>query len=159
MCWLKADIVFINGEVITVNQKNEVAEALAINGDRISAVGTNQEIKVFIGEETNVIDLQGKSLLPGFIDSHIHLILYGVNQLAVSCKAEHIKSVEDLLIDLKKKASTIPKGEWIRAWGFNETAVKEKRYPTKAELDAISTDHPIIVNRTCSHISVVIAGR
>lgn len=155
MCWLKADIVFINGEVITVNQKNEVAEALAINGDRISAVGTNQEIKVFIGEETNVIDLQGKSLLPGFIDSHIHLILYGVNQLAVSCKAEHIKSVEDLLIDLKKKASTIPKGEWIRAWGFNETAVKEKRYPTIEELDAISTDHPIIVNRTCSHISVV----
>lgn len=155
MCWLKADIVFINGEVITVNQKNEVAEALAINGDRISAVGTNQEIKVFIGEETNVIDLQGKSLLPGFIDSHIHLILYGVNQLAVSCKAEHIKSVDDLLIDLKKKVSTIPKGEWIRAWGFNETAVKEKRYPTIAELDAISTDHPIIVNRTCSHISVV----
>ncbi len=88
VCWLKADIVFINGEVITVNQKNEVTEALAINGDRISAVGTNQEIKVFIGEETNVIDLQGKSLLPGFIDSHIHLILYGVNQLAVSCKAD-----------------------------------------------------------------------
>lgn len=81
--------------------------------------------------------------------------MYGVNQLAVSCKAEHIKSVEDLLIDLKKKASTVPKGEWIRAWGFNETAVKEKRYPTIAELDAISTDHPIIVTRTCSHISVV----
>ena len=152
---MKADIVFINGEVITVDQKNSIAEALAVKGNRISAVGTNQEMKVFIGEETNVIDLQGKSLLPGFIDSHIHLILYGVNQLAVSCKAEHIESVKDLLIDLKKKASTIPKGEWIRAWGFNETAMKEKRYPTIAELDAISTDHPIMVTRTCSHISVV----
>ncbi|MFF2858249.1 amidohydrolase, partial [Peribacillus sp. NPDC058002] len=73
---MKADIVFMNGEVITVNQKNEVAEALAIKGNRISAVGTNHEIKAFIGEETNVVDLQGKSLLPGFIDSHIHLILY-----------------------------------------------------------------------------------
>ncbi|MGE7760346.1 amidohydrolase [Peribacillus sp. NPDC097895] len=152
---MKADIVFINGEVITVDQKNSVAEAIAINGNRISAVGTNQEIKVLIGEETKVMDLQGKSILPGFIDSHIHLILYGVNQLAISCKAEHIESVEDLLNDLKEKASVIPKGEWIRAWGFNETDVKEKRYPTISELDAISTDHPIMVTRTCSHISVV----
>ncbi|CAH0159441.1 N-substituted formamide deformylase [Peribacillus sp. Bi96] len=152
---MKANIVFINGEVITVDQKNSVAEAIAINGNRISAVGTNQEIKVLIGEETKVMDLQGKSILPGFIDSHIHLILYGVNQLAVSCKAGHIESVEDLLNDLKEKASVIPKGEWIRAWGFNETAVKEKRYPTISELDAISTDHPIMVTRTCSHISVV----
>ncbi|KQU21454.1 amidohydrolase [Bacillus sp. Leaf13] len=152
---MQADIVFINGEVITVDQKNKVVEAVAVKGNRISAVGSNREVKDFIGEETKVIDLQGKTLLPGFIDAHIHLILYGVNQLAVSCKDEHIKSIEDLLNDLKEKASTIPKGEWIRAWGFNETVVKEKRYPTIAELDAISVEHPIIVSRTCSHISVV----
>ncbi|AXN41469.1 amidohydrolase [Peribacillus butanolivorans] len=152
---MQADIVFINGEVITVDQKNKVVEAVAVKGDRISAVGSNREVKDFIGEETKVIDLQGKTLLPGFIDAHIHLILHGVNQLAVSCKDEHIKSIEDLLNDLKEKASTIPKGEWIRAWGFNETVVKEKRYPTIAELDAISVEHPIIVSRTCSHISVV----
>ncbi|MGE7765952.1 amidohydrolase [Peribacillus sp. NPDC096540] len=152
---MQADIVFINGEVITVDQKNKVVEAVAVIGNRISVVGSNQEVTGFIGEETKVIDLQGKTLLPGFIDSHIHLILYGVNQLAVSCKADHIESVGDLLNDLKEKASTIPKGEWIRAWGFNETVVKEKRYPTIAELDAISVEHPIIVSRTCSHISVV----
>ncbi|MED3691129.1 amidohydrolase [Peribacillus butanolivorans] len=152
---MQADIVFINGEVITVDQKNKVVEAVAVIGNRISAVGSNREVKGFIGEETKVIDLQGKTLLPGFIDAHIHLILYGVNQLAVSCKDEHIKSIEDLLNDLKEKASTIPKGEWLRAWGFNETVVKEKRYPTIAELDAISVEHPIIVSRTCSHISVV----
>ncbi|MFE0507665.1 amidohydrolase [Peribacillus butanolivorans] len=152
---MQADIVFINGEVITVDQKNKVVEAVAVKGNCISAVGSNREVKGFIGEETKVIDLQGKTLLPGFIDAHIHLILYGVNQLAVSCKDEHIKSIEDLLNDLKEKASTIPKGEWIRAWGFNETVVKEKRYPTIAELDEISVEHPIIVSRTCSHISVV----
>ena len=152
---MQADIVFINGEVITVDQKNKVVEAVAVIGNRISAVGSNREVKGFIGEETKVIDLQGKTLLPGLIDAHIHLILYGVNQLAVSCKDEHIKSIEDLLNDMKAKASTIPKGEWIRAWGFNETVVKEKRYPTIAELDAISVEHPIIVSRTCSHISVV----
>lgn len=152
---LLADIVFVNGEVITVDRKNSVAEAMAVKGNLISAVGTNQEMEAFIGEDTKVVNLRGKSLLPGFIDSHIHLILYGVNQLAVSCKAEHIKSVADLLDDLKKQAATIPNGEWIRAWGFNETAVKEKRYPTIAELDAISENHPIMITRTCSHISVV----
>ncbi|MFJ7684419.1 amidohydrolase [Peribacillus butanolivorans] len=152
---MQADIVFINGEVITVDQRNKVVEAVAVKGNRVSAVGSNREVKDFIGEETKVIDLQGKTLLPGFIDAHIHLILYGVNQLAVSCKDEHIKSIEDLINDLKEKASTIPKGEWIRAWGFNETVVKEERYPTIAELDAISVEHPIIVSRTCSHISVV----
>ncbi|MFJ7754602.1 amidohydrolase [Peribacillus muralis] len=150
-----ADMVFRNGEVITVDRENSVVEALAVKGNLISAVGTNQEMEAFIGEETKVIDLRGKSLLPGFIDSHIHLILYGVNQLAVSCKAEHIESVADLLEDLKKQTLTVAKGEWIRAWGYNETAVKEKRYPTMAELDAISVDHPIMITRTCSHISVV----
>jgi predicted amidohydrolase YtcJ len=152
---MKADIVFINGEVITVDKKNSIVESVAVKGNRIVGVGSNQEIKCFIGEETEVIDLEGKTLLPGFIDSHIHLILYGVFQLGVSCKAPHIDSVAAVLDALKKKALETPKGEWIRAWGFNETAVKEKRYPTIAELDAISTDHPIIVSRTCGHISVV----
>lgn len=150
-----ADVVLINGEVITVDQENSVVEAVAIKGNRIAAVGSNQVIKSLIGEETDVIDLHGKTLLPGFIDSHIHLILYGTNQLAVSCKAKHIDSIEALLKDLKKKAEETPEGEWVRAWGFNETVVKEKRYPTIDELDAVSKVHPIIVTRTCSHISVV----
>lgn len=152
---MKADVVLINGEVITVDQKNTVVEAVGVKDNRIIVVGSNQEVKSFIGEETNILDLQGKTILPGFIDSHIHLILYGVNQLAVSCKAEHMDSIESLLDDLRKKSLETPKGEWIRAWGFNETVVKEKRYPTIAELDVISTEHPIIVSRTCSHISVV----
>lgn len=153
--FVKADVVLINGEVITVDQKNTVVEAVGVKDNRIIVVGSNQEVKNFIGEETDIIDLQGKTILPGFIDSHIHLILYGVNQLAVSCKAEHMDSIESLLDNLRKKALKTPKGEWIRAWGFNETVVKEKRYPTIAELDAISTEHPIIVSRTCNHISVV----
>ncbi|MDM5282768.1 amidohydrolase [Peribacillus frigoritolerans] len=152
---MKADVVLINGEVITVDQKNTVGEAVAIKENRIAVVGSNQEVKSFIGEKTDVIDLKGKTLLPGFIDSHIHLIFYGLNQLAVSCKTEHIDSIEALLADLKKKALEAPKGEWIRAWGFNEAAVNEKRYPSIAELDGISDEHPIIVSRTCNHISVV----
>jgi predicted amidohydrolase YtcJ len=150
-----ADLVFLNGEVITVDEHNTIAKAVAVQGNRIIAVGENEEIEAFIGKNTKVINLQGKSLLPGFIDSHLHLTMYGVNQQAVNCKAAHIHSVEDVLADLRKKAKETPKGMWVRAWGFNETKVKEKRYPTKEELDRISTEHPIIIVRTCGHISVV----
>lgn len=150
-----ANVVFINGEVITVDADQSIVEAVAVKENRIVHVGSNDEIKEWIGTETEVIDLQGKTLLPGFIDSHLHILLYGANQLGVSCKAEHIDSIEAILEDLRKKAAETPKGEWVRAWGFNENAVKEKRFPTIAELDAISIDHPIILNRTCNHISVV----
>lgn len=106
---MKADVVLINGEVITVDQKNAVVEAVAIKDNQIVVVGSNQEVKSFIGENTDVIDLQGKTLLPGFIDSHLHIISHGLNQLAVSCKAEHIDSIDALLDDLKKKALETPK--------------------------------------------------
>lgn len=152
---MKANLVFINGEVITADKQNSIVESVAIKDNRIIGVGSNLEMKELIGEETEVIDLAGKSLLPGFIDAHIHLVLYGVNQLNISCKETHIDSVAALLNELKKKALETPKGEWIRAWGFNETTIKEKRYPTIVELDAISTDHPIIISRTCGHICIV----
>ncbi|WP_445683083.1 amidohydrolase [Solibacillus sp. FSL H8-0538] len=152
---VEAEIVFVNGEVITVDQKNTVTEAVAVKDNRIVFVGLNHEVSSFIGGKTNVIDLQGKTLLPGFIDSHIHLTFYGLNQLAINCKAEHIDSIEILLDVLKKKSLETPKGEWIRAVGFNETVVKEMRYPTIAELDAISVEHPIMISRTCNHISVL----
>ncbi|MGY3189187.1 putative amidohydrolase YtcJ [Lysinibacillus sp. TE18511] len=152
---VEAEVVFINGEVITVDQKNTVTEAVAVKDNRIIFVGLNSEVNSFIGEKTSVIDLQGKTLLPGFIDSHIHLTYYGLNQLAINCKAEHIDSIKVLLDDLKKKSLETPKGEWIRAFGFNETAVKEMRYPTIDELNSISVEHPIMISRTCNHISVL----
>ena len=152
---VEAEVVFINGEVITVDQKNTVTEAVAVKDNRIIFVGLNSEVNSFIGEKTSVIDLQGKTLLPGFIDSHIHLTYYGLNQLAINCKAEHIDSIRVLLDDLKKKSLETPKGEWIRAFGFNETAVKEMRYPTIDELNSISVEHPIMISRTCNHISVL----
>lgn len=151
---MKADLVFINGEVITVDQQNRVVESVAIKENRIIAVGSNAEIEQYVTVETNIIDLKGKSLLPGFIDAHLHLTIYGTNLLGVSCIEYHIQSLDDIFKDLKDKVEETPKGQWVRAWGFNELKVKEERYPTKEELDEISTDHPIVIIRTCNHYSV-----
>lgn len=147
--------LFINGEIITVNSRNEIKEAVAIKGEKIIAVGTNEEILQLKNENCRVIDLEGKSLLPGFIDSHLHVTVYGTNQLSLSCKSEKINSIEDLLSELKKRVSTTEKGKWIRAWGFVEGNVRESRFPTIEELNSVSTEHPIIIIRACSHISAV----
>ncbi len=150
-----ADIVFLNGEVITVDEQNRICEAVAMEGNRIVSVGSTEEVKKHIGSQTTVIDLNGRSLLPGFIDSHLHLSAYGIDQLGVSCKAPHIQSLHDIFQDLRKKAAGLSKGKWVRAWGFNEMSMVEQRYPTREELDEISMDHPIMIIRACNHISIV----
>ncbi|WP_062234535.1 amidohydrolase [Fictibacillus sp. FJAT-27399] len=151
---MKADVVFVNGEVITVDEKNSIVEAIAVKDNRIVAVGSNQEVTEFIGEATEVIDLQGKTLLPGFIDSHLHLTIYGTNLLGVSCINPHITSLRDIFADLRKKAEETPKGNWVRASGFDEKEIDESRFPTREELDEISTDHPIVIIRTCNHTCI-----
>lgn len=147
--------LFINGEVMTVNAHNEIAEALAVKGNRILAVGSTDEILTLKNDQTEVIDLDGRTLMPGFIDAHLHVTMIGTNTLSVSCQAEHIQTIDDLLLDLKKQCENTPKGHWVRAWGFNENRIAEKRFPTRQELDAISTEHPIMVGRSCAHKSIV----
>ncbi|RJS58890.1 amidohydrolase [Bacillus sp. PK3_68] len=151
---MKADIVFLNGEVMTVDEKDSIQQAIAIKGNKILAVGSNEELQAFASEGTRVINLNGKSLLPGIIDAHLHLILYGVFQLNLSCKEPDMQSMDALLTALKKRAANTPKGQWVRAWGFNERTIDEKRYPTLEELDSISTEHPVVITRTCGHIGV-----
>lgn len=151
---MKADIVFINGEVVTIDHRNRIVESVAIKDNRIIAIGSNKEIQEYRSDNTVIIDLEGKTLLPGFIDAHLHLTIYGTNLLGVSCIAPHIQSLHDIFVDLRKKVLKTPKGQWVRAWGFNESKLEENRYPTKDELDEISTDHPIVIIRTCNHTSI-----
>ncbi|PIC64643.1 amidohydrolase [Sporosarcina sp. P13] len=151
---MHADIVFTNGEVVTVDKNDSIVEAVAIKDNIILAVGKNDEVEGYIGVGTKVIDLEGKSLLPGFIDAHMHLTIYGTNLLGISCASPDIQSLEDLFSEMKKRARTTPKGEWIRVTSFNENAMEEKRFPTIQELDAISTEHPIVIIRVCNHTSI-----
>lgn len=152
---MSATTAFVNGSVVTVSGSLGIAEAVAVSGNRIVAVGRNEDVRPFINSKTEVIDLKGKTLLPGFIDAHAHLTLYGTNLMAVNCKDDRIKSIGNLLDALKEKARETPAGQWIRAWGFDNTRIEERRYPSRWELDAVSTEHPIIVTRVCGHISVV----
>ncbi|MED4018517.1 amidohydrolase [Sutcliffiella cohnii] len=152
---MKADLAFINGEVITVDEQNRVVECVAVKGNQIISTGTYNEIKHTITKDTQIIDLEGKSLLPGFIDAHVHFTIYGTNLLGVDCDSSNIHSIQDLLEAIEKKCEETPKGQWVRATGFNEYNMAEQRYPTRDELDRISKEHPIIIIRTCNHFSFV----
>ncbi|MGW6299631.1 amidohydrolase [Peribacillus butanolivorans] len=150
-----ADLVLVNGQVITSNMEYDVNEAVAVTDNLIVAVGKNEEVKRLIGSQTEVVDLAGRSLVPGFIDSHLHITLFGTNKLGVSCKEPTIESLHDVLKEIEKKVNETPIGNWVRVWGFNETKISENRYPSRKELDHISSNHPIILRRACGHISVV----
>lgn len=150
---MKADIVFFNGQIFTVNGTDEILEAMAIKGNKIIATGTNEEVKCLADKGTKLVNLEGKSLLPGFIDAHCHITMYGTSKLAFNCR--EAQSIQDILNRLKEQVESTPKGSWIRASGFNETKISEGTYPTRWELDNISTEHPIIITRACGHISIV----
>ncbi|AST90802.1 amidohydrolase [Sutcliffiella cohnii] len=147
--------LFFNGEVITVDNNNAIKQAVFVKDNKIIATGTNEEVLALKDDQTELIDLEGKTLMPGFIDSHIHITMYGTNQLSVSCKSESVQTIDDLLTELKNSALHTEKGKWVRAWGFNDTTIADKRFPTLEELDNVSSDHPIMVIRACGHISAV----
>ena len=149
-----ADTVFLNGQVITVDPDDSIEEALAVGGHRILAVGSDEKIRQFIGDSTQTVDLAGRSLLPGIVDAHMHLLVYGTNMLGVNCKQPHMETLDDVFDELRQKCEQTEPGEWVRASGFNNTTIAEERYPTRGELDEVSTKHPILVVRTCGHISI-----
>lgn len=148
-------LALLNGEVISQNAQGDVYEACLIEGNRISAVGSTEEIQRMLNSEAQIVDLQGKTVLPGLIDAHMHLFLYGNTLIHVNCKDPVITSVAELLEKISGVVADAPRGQVIRAFGFNELMVEEQRYPTLQELDAISKEHPIIITRTCGHIGVV----
>lgn len=147
-------IALINGEIITINQNDEIGEACLIEGNKIVAVGSTDEIKEKMQSSAQEIDLAGKTVLPGLIDAHLHLFLYGNTLIHLNCKEPEIESVEELLQKIGDRVANAKKGEVIRVFGFNELMMQEERYPTRQELDQLTTEHPIIITRTCSHIGV-----
>jgi predicted amidohydrolase YtcJ len=125
-------------------------QAVAIANGRIIKVGSNQQITQLITNKTKVIDLVGKTVLPGLIDTHIHVADFGRCLMWLDLTAA--KSITELQQMLKQKASETPAGKWIIGQGWNETRFKEKRMPTTADLDAAVPDDPVILYREAAMI-------
>ena len=150
-----ADTAFINAKVITVSENDEIAEAVCTVGNKILAVGANELIKEYTGPETKVIDAAGRTVMPGFIDSHIHFVMYGLlDHGVVNVDYKHVSSIKDILKLIEKEASVKKKGEWIVLSGYDHNKLKEKRHPLKEEFDSVAPDNPVQCIRCCAHMGV-----
>lgn len=155
----EADRVLTNGVILTMNAQNAVADAVAISGAHILAVGSVEEIGRHIGAKTEVTNLFGRTVTPGFIDAHGHFPFSGdiaLNMVDLnSPPMGTIGNMEELVDTLRAKAQARSPGEWIVGIGYDDTLLPEKRHPTRAELDAVSTKHPVFIWHTSLHLAVV----
>ena len=162
-CWLAgsmpraqapaADLVLTNGRIITVNASDSIAQAVAIAGSRIVAVGTNDEMRSRIGPATRVIDLAGRTATPGLIDTHVHFsetdALFSVDLGDVA-----VKNMSDVLARVAAQVAKRKPGEWIRGRGWDEGKLAERRYIHASDLDKVAPDNPVWLTHTTGHYGV-----
>mgnify|MGYP001609755566 CR=1 FL=1 len=138
-----ADLAFVNGRVITANERDEIAEAVAVVGNRIARVGSNESITELVGNSTRVVDLASRALTPGFVENHMHIPNAAANRKWVDCSPEAVSSVDEIVAAVAKRVAKTPPGTWVLGWGFDHHRLKERRYPTRHDLDPVSPNHPV----------------
>jgi predicted amidohydrolase YtcJ len=141
--------LIIKGNVITMANSRPRAEAIGVKDGKIVSVGSSSEVEKSAGKSTQLLDVKDKTILPGFIDSHTHSISTGVDRLGVALSS--VKSIAETLKKITQRAKTPTPDKWIFCPGYNRFVVKEKRFPTKKELDAISAGHPIAIQHYDTH--------
>ncbi|NIV98553.1 amidohydrolase family protein, partial [Candidatus Saccharibacteria bacterium] len=149
----KAELVFRNGVIHTVDESNSKAEAVAISGDKVVAVGSNADMGPFIGTGTEIVDLRGKTVVPGFIDSHYHFM--GVGRREFHLNLDGTKSFQEFLDKVKAEVAKKEKGEWVTGRGWIEEDWPAKRFPTRYDLDKVAPENPVILGRADGHAVVV----
>jgi len=145
---LTPSMIFHNGSVHTVDPHDTIVEALAISNNRIIATGTNEAILAMAADQTKRIDLGGRSLIPGILDSHAHAVEVGLFLRNLFCNG--IPSIRDLVDAVAEKVAALPKGAWLQGGCWIETQFSENRMPTRWDLDPVSPDHPVVIERIFS---------
>ena len=147
-----ADLVFKNGNIYTANDAQPKAEAVAIKGDRIVFVGSNRDAQQYVGAKTRVIDLGGKTMLPGMTDAHHHLSGVGFREMTLNL--EGIQSLEGFLAKVKERLDQKRAGEWVTGRGWIETFWTPPVFPTRWDLDKIAPNNPVFLDRADGHGAV-----
>jgi len=151
----KADLVILNANVITVDPSRPRAEAIAISGDTITTVGTNKEIKKFIGTKTKKIDVHGATVIPGLIESHAHFMSLGKSLMELDLSGA--KNWDEIIAMVAKKAETLPPGEWIIGRGWHQekwdppASPSVEGYPIHTELSKATPNNPVMLTHASGH--------
>jgi len=150
--------VYAGGPILTLDARDRIVESIGVEGDRIAVVGSRALVEEWADDDTRVVDLQGRALLPGFIDAHGHFPgagLYAVNANLNSPPIGDVERIHQLQERLADLAATTSSGDWVVGFGYDDTLLAEKRHPTREDLDAVSSEHPIAIVHVSGHLGVL----
>lgn len=148
-----SSLLFHNATVLTMNPAHPRAQALAVRGGRIAGVGDFAAAVRAAGPDAERVDCGGGALLPAFIDAHCHLLAYAASLRSIDCTSA--RSIAEIQQALRLKAAATPPGVWLRAFGYEETALAEGRHPDRRDLDAVAPEHPVRLIHRSGHASVL----
>jgi predicted amidohydrolase YtcJ len=148
----RADLVFVNGRVLTVDSADRIVEAVAIADGRIVALGRTAEIERLAGDATERIDLGGRAMTPGLLDAHAHFANAGVDRLYVlDLSYPRVRSIADVLDSVAARVAQLPPGSWIQGRGWDESKFTEQRHIHARDLDRVAPNHPVWLSQTMGH--------
>ena len=148
-------LVFVNAHVLTMDRSTPVASAVAVEGERIAAAGSNSDILRLASRSTRVIDCQGLTLLPGFNDAHIHLPGLARRMQDLDCSPDRAPSIRDLLALVWNSTTQRERGSWVRGRGYDDQQVEEGRHPTRWDLDTAAPNHPVWIEHRSGHAAAL----
>ncbi|MCK4318025.1 amidohydrolase family protein, partial [Candidatus Bathyarchaeota archaeon] len=147
--------MLFDGKIVTVDDRDSIVEAVAIRDGRFVAVGGTDEVMALAGESTRVIDLKGKTAMPGIIDSHTHPGGIASRFMEVDCRAPPVRNIHEILGMLKAKAEELGPRNWVMGANFNDSKLEEKRHITRWELDEAVPDNPVFIVADTGHQALV----
>ena len=149
------DLLLTNARVITMQSGRSHAQWVAVGEGRILALGDGSDSRGFVGPTTKEVDCAGMTLIPGFVDSHCHLLALASSLRGVDCRPEKASSIAELVTRIRERAEATPIGEWVRGFGYDEFYLAEGRHPTTRDLDSATTRHPLRLDHRTGHASVL----
>ncbi|MEE8470390.1 MAG: amidohydrolase [Dehalococcoidia bacterium] len=149
-----ADLILRNANVLTMASHQPRAELVAVAAGNIVWVGSNSDVDLFEAG-AKLIDCEGKTVIPGFNDAHIHIMAFASRLLSVDCSPASVASIEDIRHRIRQEAERIPRGTWIKATGYNEFYLSGRRHPTRHDLDQAAPHHPVKLTHRSLHACVL----
>ena len=150
-----SDLLLLNARVLTQDARLPHAEAVALRGETIFAVGKNSVLSNLRGLQTRIIDCQGMPLMPGLVDAHCHLLAAAGSWQSVDCSPDSVSSIGDIRRAIRERACVTSKGEWVRGFGYDDLSLAEGRHPTRWDLDEVAPDQPVRLDHRSRHASVL----